>query len=1259
MRTVKTWLIQRAPRSQITHNAHTPLRAPSRVGQWLPTMLDTLKKNLPRFGSGKQNVATSAAGRFVRRRARTLRYIVFGAVALLAVFTLVGIFVVPPVAKYYLVKTLGEQLDRPVAIERIAVNPFTMSVRVKGLSVQEPRSSQIFVSFDELLLTLEYRSLIRLAPVLNHITLLRPYVHVVRNLDGRSYNFSDLLAKFSKPAPKPSKSTQRFSLNNIQLVSGRIDFEDHPKRMRHTVSEIGVSIPFVSNLPDVVDLYVQPAFAARVNGTYVGARGRTKPFKDTLETSIDLNIERLELARYIEYVPVKLGFQLASGLLDTRLTATFVRAQGKDPQLVMRGDLGVEKLGLRELDGSPLLNLAALTVPITGIDLFERKIVLGNIALASPEVFVRRDKDGGVNWMHVRPQGAAAAPPSGEAEDASAIALFVSELAIHDGVVHVDDQVPAKGFHAQLAAIQGSLRQFVLPQSTPAQADLAFVTNLGETVKLAANVLIDPLSAEGSAEVSKVRLKSYEPYYQHLILYSLEDGVADLSSKYSFASSADGAKIRLSELNLALASVRMRKRGTEEDFLRAKSAQILNGEVDLNKLALSVGQVTLREGTLNLIREADGALNATRILPAPKAADTQARQGTPWLITLQRADLAKWKIAFTDLTVKEPVKLVMDDVRFTATGISNRKDAKGQLSLQAKVNDTGTLKVAGPVTLNPINAQLNVEAEHIGLLPVQPYFTDKVNLLMSSGDVSVKGAAGVALGPQGELSASFSGDVTLADLASVDKASSEDLLKWKSLFLGGVQYQHLPMSLNIDQVALSDFYARIIIFPDGRLNLQNIAAKSDGEHSAEDDQASPPPAARSETAAAATPSPAASTAPVPVKIGKVILQGGDIAFTDLFIKPNYSADLSDIGGSVSGLSSQLDTTADVILRGHFAKTAPVEISGKVNPLIKDLYLDLKATVRDIELGPLTPYSGKYVGYAIEKGKMSFDVAYKIEHRKLAAANRLVLNQLTFGGKVESPQATKLPVLLAVALLKDRNGVIDVNLPVSGSLDDPKFSIGGIVVRIIFNLIEKAVTAPFALIANLVGGSGGEELSYIEFDYGHALPTATGQDTLTKLQSALVERPGIKLDITGRVDPEQDREGLRRYRFEQQVKVQKLKELVKQGASVASVDQISIDPKDYEKYLRLAYKDAKFAKPRNALGFTKDLPVEEMEKLMLANTQVSHDDLVTLANQRAQLAKDSITKDGKVALERVYLLAPGLGAKGDDKRKASRVDFALK
>jgi hypothetical protein len=1231
-------------------------------------MLESIKKRLPHLASGKhKNSREAGAATLVSRRRHRLRNVILGALVLLAVFALLGFFVVPPVAKYYLVKTLSEQLGRDVAIQRVEFNPFALNVRVLKLTVNEPHSSQTFFSFDELALNLSSRSLLRLAPVVEHMLLLRPYVHIARNIDGKSYNFSDLLAKFSKPGPsEPAKPTPRFSLNNIQLVSGQVDFDDHPLRAHHAVTEIGLAIPFISNLPDVVDLFVQPSFFARVDGTPVELHGRTKPFKDTLETSIDLNIEHLELPRYVEYLPLKLGFQLASGLLDTRLTASFVRSQGKAPVVVVRGDIGLEKLSIRELDGTSLLNLAALDVPVGNVDVLERKIELGHIALTSPEVFVSRDKQGGINWMSVRPQMDKTTQQSDEAPGAKpSVTLSVAEVAIHDGVIHLKDEVPARGFGTELTGLQASLHEFAMPQTHPAQAELTFNTSHGETVKLAASVLIDPLSSEGMLEVHKVRLKDYEAYYESLLWYRIEDGSVDLSTQYAFASGPDGIKMRLTGLDVALTSVRLRKPGSQEEFLHSKSVKLSNGELDLDKHSLTIGQVALRDSFVNLIREADGAINATRLLVPPKSSGPKssgpAPQGAPWVVTLQRADAEKCKVAFTDLAMKQPVKISVDDLRLKATNWSTRKDAKAQLSLQAKVNDTGALKLGGTIALNPVAAQLNIELDRISVVPLEPYFTDKVNLLVSSGDVSVKGAASFALAGDGALSASFNGDASLTDLASVDKAKSEDLLKWKSLFLSGVQYQHTPMALSIDQVALSDFYARIIIFPEGRLNLQNITAKPEAEPDTDtkessDKIAQPTPRAAPPTS---TPSASAGTPMPPVKIGTVTLQGGDVAFTDLFIKPNYSADLSDIGGSVTGLSSQLDTTADVILRGRFAKTAPVEIRGKVNPLIKDLYLDIKTTVRDIELGPMSPYSAKYVGYEIEKGKMSFDVAYKIEHRKLTAENRLVLNQLTFGGRVESPQATKLPVLLAVSLLKDRNGDIDVNLPISGSLDDPKFKIGGIILHIIFNLIEKAVTAPFALIANLVGGGSGEELSYVEFDPGRVVLTSAGQEKVGKLQKALVDRPGLKLDITGRVDPELDREGLRHYRFEQQVKAQKLKELVKQGASTRSVDDISIDPKDYEKYLRAAYKDAKFPKPRNVLGFAKDLPVPDMEKLMETNTVVTDDDLVALANQRAQIAKDALTKDGKVPLERVYLLASKVDKKGDDKRKGSRVDFALK
>jgi len=321
-----------------------------------------------------------------------------------------------------------------------------------------------------------------------------------------------------------------------------------------------------------------------------------------------------------------------------------------------------------------------------------------------------------------------------------------------------------------------------------------------------------------------------------------------------------------------------------------------------------------------------------------------------------------------------------------------------------------------------------------------------------------------------------------------------------------------------------------------------------------------------------------------------------------------------------------------------------------------------ANVQGIELSPLSPYSGKYVGYGIEKGKLSFKVKYKLDNRKLAADNKIILNQLTFGEKVESPDATKLPVLLAVALLKDRNGVIDVDLPISGSLDDPQFSVGGLVLKIIFNIISKAVTAPFALLGSMFGGGSGEELSYVEFDYGRAKLTQAAEAKLKTLATAMNNRPALKLDISGRVDPVNDPEGLKKVSIERKVKAQKMKELVRQGKAPKSVDDVRIEKDEYPRYLKAAYGEESFPKPRNIIGLAKDLPVAEMEKLMLQHTKVTDEALRELANQRAQAVKDYLLASGQVPADRLFIVAAKPGQTGEKNKivaKVSRVDFSLK
>ena len=624
----------------------------------------------------------------------------------------------------------------------------------------------------------------------------------------------------------------------------------------------------------------------------------------------------------------------------------------------------------------------------------------------------------------------------------------------------------------------------------------------------------------------------------------------------------------------------------------------------------------------------------------------------PWLVKVGKVSLDQYRVGVKDLTPEEPVTIEAEAIQLQAENFSTAKNSTGQASLSLVLNKNGNISLSGPVGIDPLSADLKVNLKDVDLLPYQPYFTDQVRITLTDGQMSTTGNLQLKDETGKGIQIVYKGDSSLDNFASIDKANSEDFLKWKSLALSKMDVGVNPSYVHIDGISLTDYYARVIMNPKGIINLQEIMVDKKGETGKEGEKGSSKPEGNK--------APAAEKEPAQdIKIEKVTFQGGAINYSDFFIKPNVTVNMAGVGGRVSGLSSEEATTADVELRGTFGEqSAPVEIIGKINPLKKNLFVDLKISFKDIELSPMSPYSGKYAGYGIEKGKLSLDLKYHIENRKLDAQNRIFLDQFTFGEKVDSPTATKLPVKLAVALLKNRKGEIDLNIPVSGSLDDPKFSIFSIILKIILNLLVKAATSPFALIGAAFGG--GEQLDYMEFDYGSAEIKGESAAKLDTLIKALNDRTSIKLDIEGYVDPEKDKEALRQVFFQRKLKAQKLKEILKKGQPAVPVDEVKIEPAEYAKFLKLAYKEEKFPKPKNVLGMAKDIPAPEMEKLMLTYTEAKEEDLRLLASQRAMKVKEAILKSGKVEPERVFIVGPKtLAPPKKEKLKESRVEFKLK
>jgi len=546
----------------------------------------------------------------------------------------------------------------------------------------------------------------------------------------------------------------------------------------------------------------------------------------------------------------------------------------------------------------------------------------------------------------------------------------------------------------------------------------------------------------------------------------------------------------------------------------------------------------------------------------------------------------------------------------------------------------------------------------VNIGPFQPYFTDRVKINATSGQVNTSGTIIVNHKEKSGLNATFNGNAFIADFASVDKYNGDDFLKWKNFSLKNIYAGYNPMYFHVKGVSLTDFYARVTLNPDGTLSFRKVMEEEDsstesGEASGEDKVNK-----EKEKVVQKVYNSSEKDISKDISIGSITLQGGTIDFMDKAIKPAYSVNLTEMTGRVGEFSLKLDQRADVELRGKIDHHIPLKIKGKINPSRNNLFTDVSVGFENFDLSAMTPYSGKYLGYKIEKGSLSIDLKYLIDKRKLDSENRIFIDQLTLGEKIQSPDAVNLPIKLAIALLKDRKGRIELDVPVAGSLDDPEFSVFRIAVKILMNLVTKAATAPFALLGALFGG--GEELSYIEFDYGKTQLSQTNMKKIDALANALYERPSLKLDIEGHVNVEKDREALKFYLFNRKMKVQKLNTMIKKGEKALPVDGVSIEKDEYEKYLTKAYKAEKFEKPRNIMGFVKKLPPSEMEKLILANILVDDGGLRILAKQRAAKTRDALIATGKVTVDRIFVIEPKLlSPEKKEKISLSRVDFILK
>ncbi|AZC33475.1 putative exported protein [Pseudomonas chlororaphis subsp. piscium] len=872
--------------------------------------------------------------------------------------------------------------------------------------------------------------------------------------------------------------------------------------------------------------------------------------------------------------------------------------------------------------------------------LWTRALHLADVELDKPKTEILFAKDGKLNLLGLF--NLPASEPTPDDPEAKPFPLRIERIKLAGGYVHFQDTRPSEPIDFLYDKLNLELKNLSTLPDDSADMTLVAAGPAGGQIDWSGNFSLTPIASEGTLKVTDGKMKAWWPYVRDALPLVLEDGVLNLNTHYKL-NLAKETELLLSDASVSVAPFAI-KAPDGRPLARLERLDISETTVDLAKQQVVVGKIRSQKLETWAALEADGQLDWQKLFasqpakpaakPAPAAADTQPAApapSKPWQVLLKDVQLRNYQVHLADRQAKPAVALEVGPLNLDVQNFDSLNQSPFNLKLDTGLGKQGKVLASGVVNLQPVTAKLAVQTKDIDLRVAQSYISPFIRLELRSGMLGSDLA--VDLKNIDPLTFSVTGRAQVDQLHTLDTLKTRDFVKWQQLVLEGLNYQHGD-SLTINKVNLLQPYARFMINDDRTTNI--------------DDLLIPQPA---DSAAKGAAKPAAKEKPLGIHIGQIAINDGSANFADFSLTPNFATAVQQLNGQIGTIDSRQAKPASVDIKGKVDRYAPVTIKGSVNPFDPMAALDIATSFKRVELTTLTPYSGKFAGYRIRKGRLNLDLHYVITNGQLKAENKVVVEQLELGEKVDSPDAVSLPLKLAVALLKDVDGKISIELPVTGDLNNPQFSVMPIVWQTLRNLIVKAAAAPFKLIGGLVAGSGSEDLGSVSFAPGSSDLTPESEAALVKLSNALKERPALRLEIEGTAAQSSDGPLIAEQRLEREYQYNYYKMLQRRGDKVpAQASLLKVPEGEKGPLLEGIYRTRLKAQPP---AEWKDLGKEErtakMREGVIQFWSGSDVLLRQLGQERASSIKDFLVDKGQLTDDRVYFIDANLGQAESDGR----------
>ncbi|WP_024954954.1 DUF748 domain-containing protein [Sulfurospirillum arcachonense] len=875
-------------------------------------------------------------------------------------------------------------------------------------------------------------------------------------------------------------------------------------------------------------------------------------------------------------------------------------------------NLEINNIVLKDLDKHPVLSLKNLSINYTPLGLLEKTILFKHLNIDSPKLYTKIFKNDKINLKNILPPTENS--KNTKEEKSNLPIIILQTLTIKNGHIQFNDLRNQKPFKLELGPYN-----FIAHDISTKKGDVqahTFKTKIenGGELFWEGGMRITPLSLYGEINIKNLKLPKIYDYALPNLPADLQSGILSLHLPYQIDLSKE-LEVTINDAKLSLLNLKISN--NNQSIIEIPQMNLNGFNLQYPKQNIFIDNFTIENSSIFSSLNKNYELNLVKAfqMKAQKKELSSKKTNTPlkpWSFLLQDTYIKNTNLTFLDMRLGTSVKSELKDTSLHVKNISSKKASSINYALASILNEDSTLKVTGNLLQEPLSFSSNIILNNLHVKDYVAYMQPYVNFQITNANIDT--TANLKVNLQDKVNVQVDGNSSIKDLYVVAQ-NKEKLLTWKRLDINGIKYVHNPMSINIHDLKLHEPYIKAHIAQDGTTNFSNLINKTSTQKKQTKKE----------------------SIPIKIKIGPMDLVNGVSDFSDYSLPFAFQTHIHDLNGHFSTFDFQTTTPSKLKLNGKIDKYGYTNIIGTLTPLNIKENAQLNLLFKNIALNNMTPYSSKFVGYKIKSGKLSMDLKYNIKKSKLLGDNKINIDTLTLGEKVDSPDAVNLPLELAIALLKDSDGQIDIDLPVKGNMNNPKFSYGGVIWRAVGNMITGLVTAPFKFLGNMLGIDG-EKLKSIDFALASNQIINTEHEKLQNLEKILSKRPNIKLTIKGSYDKILDKKAFQTLEF--QKRIDAAHKLVKETNKDKKIDTYVLALKnlylktntiDSYKKVEKSFIDKKTAK-LDILAFNKSI-----ENTLISKIKIAQSSLLKLAQTRAEAIKKELTAKHKIDANRIEIL----------------------